>query len=283
MKFRRGHSVLASSLLAAGLLSAACFTQSAMAEDAPAAVAAPEPGPFTANVTLTNDYRYRGISQSGLNPAIQGGFDYAHPSGFYIGNWNSSISWISDSASAYPGSSVSAPIEMDFYAGYKHDWSEGFIADLGVLQYFYPTSGLPGGFTNPNTKELYVAQNFTVDKLTGFVKFSVAVTNLFGFNSSSGSNYTDLTLNYDTGVWGLALNGHVGYQYVAGTAFSGGPSNSSLYSYTDWKLGVTKDFGSGFSGSLAYVATNANNYAYVNPNGTNLGRAGVLVSVTKTF
>ncbi len=286
MKTRRAHSVLASSLLAAGLLGGASFTQlAAAADDVPAAAAAAaEPGPFTANVTLVNDYRYRGISQSALNPAIQGGFDYAHSSGFYIGNWNSSISWISDSASAYPGSkSVSAPIEMDFYAGYKHDWSTGFIADIGVLQYYYPTSGLPGGFTNPNTTELYVAQNFTVDQLTGFVKFSVAVTNMFGFNNSSGSNYTDLTLNYDTGVWGLALNGHVGYQYVAGSAFDGGPSNSSIYSYTDWKLGVTKDFGSGFSGSLAYVGTNANSYAYVNPNGTNLGKAGVLVSLTKTF
>jgi hypothetical protein len=51
----------------------------------------------------------------------------------------------------------------------------------------------------------------------------------------------------------------------------------------DWKLGVTKDFGSGLAASVAYIGTNAKNYAYVNSNGSNLGRAGVLVSLTKTF
>ena len=125
----RSKSLMARSLLAAGLVSGLGLAQSALAEDAPAAApAAAEPGPFTANVTLTNDYRYRGISQSNFNPAIQGGFDYAHESGFYIGNWNSSISWISDAVSTLPNQSTSAPIEMDFYAGYKHDWSKGFIS-----------------------------------------------------------------------------------------------------------------------------------------------------------
>lgn len=82
---------------------------------------------------------------------------------------------------------------MDFYAGYKHDWSKGFIFDVGVLQYYYPNSGLPGGVNNPNTTELYIAQNFTAaEALTGYLKFSVAVTNLFGTANSAGSNYTDL-------------------------------------------------------------------------------------------
>jgi len=83
--------------------------------------------PIAANVTIVNDYRYRGLTQSNFKPAIQGGFDYAHESGFYIGNWNSSISWISDSYSVNgsnyystnSSTSVSAPVEMDFYAGYK--------------------------------------------------------------------------------------------------------------------------------------------------------------------
>ena len=285
MKLNHRNSRLAGSLLAASLTGGLGLAQNACAAEsgeapAPAVV---EQSPFTANLTLINDYRYRGISQSNFNPAIQGGFDYAHESGFYIGNWNSSISWISDAVSTLPNQSTSAPIEMDFYAGYKHDWSKGFIFDVGVLQYYYPNSGLPGGVNNPNTTELYVAQNFTaLEALTGCLKFSVAVTNLFGTANSSGSNYTDLTLNYDTGVWGLALNGHVGYQYLAGSNPVGG-SNKSLYSYTDWKLGVTKDLGMGFSLGAAYVQTNAKDYAYVSPQGNNLGRAGFLVNLTKTF
>ena len=241
-------------LAASGLFATAAYAQSAPA-------AAPEVSPVTANVTVTNDYRYRGITQTNYMPAIQGGFDYAHESGLYIGNWNSNISWISDAASQGGANNVSAPIEMDFYAGFKKELiGEGFASDLGVLQYYYPTTGLPSSATNPNTTEIYAAQNYTLGPVTGFVKFSYAVTNTFGFANSSGSYYPDLTANYDTGVWGLALNGHVGYQYVAGntpaaaTNYVGTPvgnlSNSTLYSYTDWKLGVTKDFGGGLSAAL---------------------------------
>lgn len=278
------RKVVASSL-AAGLLSCVALGNLAVAQTAAPAVpaAAPaDPGPLTANVSLTSDYRYRGISQSNLQPAIQGGFDYAHSSGFYIGNWNSSISWISDAASA-SGNSASAPIEMDFYAGYKYEWSKGFTADVGILQYYFPTSGATGFTTNPNTTELYAAQNFTFDSVTGYLKFSYAATTLFGFSNSAGSNYTDLTVNYDTGVWGLTLNAHAGYQYVAGTASGANVSNNSLYSYTDWKLGVTKDFGSGLTLGVAYLGTNAKKGAYVNPQGKALGGDTVLATLTKTF
>lgn len=274
------RKVVASSL-AAGLLSCVALGNLAVAQTA-APAAPPEPGPLTANVSLTSDYRYRGISQSNLQPAIQGGFDYAHSSGFYIGNWNSSISWISDAASA-SGNSASAPIEMDFYAGYKYEWSKGFIADIGVLQYYFPTSGATGFTTNPNTTEVYAAQNFTFDSVTGYLKFSYAATTIFGFSNSAGSNYTDLTVNYDTGVWGLTLNAHAGYQYVAGTASGASVSNDSLYSYTDWKLGVTKDFGSGLTFGVAYLGTNAKKGAYVNPQGKALGGDTVLATLTKTF
>ena len=299
--FKKTTLALAISALAGG----------AMAQSAPAPAPEPEKSPITANVTITNDYRYRGISQSNFKPAIQGGFDYAHESGFYIGNWNSSISWISDAngpkgavgGSTTAGTSVSAPVEMDFYAGFKKELiGAGFASDIGVLQYYYPSSGAyntgsPATFVNPNTTEIYLAQNFTFGALTGFVKFSYAVSTLFGNPNSQGSYYPDLTLNYDTGIWGLSLNGHVGYQYVAGqfvtgaTGYNGaiftGKSNSSVLSYTDWKLGVTKDFGGGLSLALSYVDTNAQTVqgfpAYVSPQGKNLGRAGGLVSLTKTF
>jgi uncharacterized protein (TIGR02001 family) len=291
------------SAVAAGLLSGLAYTPAFAADE-------PEASPVTANVTVVNDYRYRGISQSNFKPAIQGGFDYAHESGLYVGNWNSSISWIGDQytnsggfvGKGNTGVSVSAPVEMDFYAGLKKEFiGEGFATDLGVLQYYYPTSGIPNtnGYTaNPNTTEIYAAQNFTFGAVTGFAKVSYAVSTLFGTVNSSGSYYPDLTVNYDTGLWGLALNGHVGYQYVAGnikngatnwvnTTLPNGTSNSTLYSYTDWKLGLTKDFGGGLSANASYVGTNAATYqgaySYSSPSGKNLGKAGALVSLTKTF
>jgi len=306
------------SAVAVGLLTGlACA--SAFAEDAPAA---PEVSPITANVTVTSNYIYRGLTQTNNKPAIQGGFDYAHESGFYVGNWNSSISWISDSygpngygnKTTNPGASVTGPIEMDFYAGFKKELiAEGFASDFGVLQYYYPTSGLPSytyqatnlssygnvsgrqflGY-NPSTTELYAAQNFTAGPLTGFLKLSYSVTNLFGIYNSHGSMYPDLTANYDTGFYGLTLNAHAGYQYVpntmtqaALTATSTSPAGSYNMSYADWKLGVTKDFGGGLSGSLAYTQTTAqkvgNVYVYATPLNGNQGRATAIASLTKTF
>jgi len=288
--FKKTTLALAISALAGG----------ALAQSAPAPAPAPATSPITANVTVVNDYRYRGISQSNFQPAIQGGFDYAHESGFYIGNWNSSISWISDTyAAATTPTTVSAPVEMDFYAGFKKELiAPGFASDIGVLQYYYPMKGTLSSSTyntvtrqgnadrqatgqNPNTTEAYIAQNFTFGPVTGFVKFSYSLTNLFGFYNSAGSYYPDLTVNYDTGVWGLTLNGHVGYQYIA--------NNKPGYdfSYTDYKLGVTKDFGGGLSANVSYVGTDAKSVSgsplYLSPQGKNLGKDGYLISLTKTF
>jgi len=278
------------SLAASGLFASAAYAQTAPAP-------APEVSPITANVTVASSYVYRGLTQTNNKPAIQGGFDYAHESGFYIGNWNSNISWISD---GYPGTtpSTTAPIEMDFYAGIKKELiGEGFVSDLGVLQYYYPTSGLPGinkglanagssrqlSGTTPSTTEIYAAQNYTFGAVNGFLKFSYGLTNLFGINNSKGSFYPDLTTNYDTGVYGITLNAHVGYQYV--------PNDVQGYkmSYTDWKLGLTKDFGGGLSGAVAYTGTNiskapsSSSYVYTTANGGSAGKATGIVSLTKTF
>jgi len=84
-------SAAKSKLLNSLILAALAVPSLAMAADAPAS-----PHTVTANVGLTSDYIFRGISQTSGNPAIQGGIDYAHSSGFYAGVWGSNISWISD-------------------------------------------------------------------------------------------------------------------------------------------------------------------------------------------
>jgi uncharacterized protein (TIGR02001 family) len=219
---------------------------------------APEPD-YTAsvNVGAVTDYRYRGISQSRLKPAIQGGADFAHKSGFYIGTWASSIKWIEDAGG-------DANAEVDLYGGYK--FNAGPVAlDLGFLRYLYPGSSLP---INPDTTELYVAGTWGPATL----KYSHAVTNLFGFNDSKNSYYVDLNATFETGFWGLTFTPHIGYQRVA---------HNSSFSYTDWSLGLGKDFGNGFSMSLAYVDTNANNY--IAPNGKDLGKATAVLGAKYTY
>jgi len=295
---------------AIALAASSVFATAAYAQTAPAP--APEVSPITANVTVASSYAYRGLTQSNYRPAIQGGFDYAHESGFYIGNWNSSISWISDGnpQGANTSQSVSAPIEMDFYAGYKKELiGEGFATDIGVLQYYYPTTNFPNSSgtnanvtsnpatrqlngVNPNTTEAYLAQNFTFGSVSGFAKVSYALTNLFGIYNSKGSFYPDLTANYDTGLYGVTLNAHVGYQYVPNNYTQTGTTNSARgqtfnMSYVDYKLGLTKDFGGGLSGSVAYVGTNigkyGTTYAYTTANGGSAGKGTAIATLTKTF
>ena len=105
----------------------------------PLLAAAQAPAPehtLTGNMTLTSDYRFRGISQSFRLPAIQGGIDYGHASGFYLGNWNSSVS-----GNQYPNG---ASLEMDFYGGYKWEVSPGIVLDFGTIYYYYPGASYPG-------------------------------------------------------------------------------------------------------------------------------------------
>ena len=236
----------------------------AHATDAPAAG---EPTPeysLTANVTLASQYRYRGQMQTNNQPAIQGGFDFTHASGLYLGNWNSSISWLNDG-----NSKVSAPVEMDFYGGYKGNLAPNVPFDLGVLQYYYP-GDYPSGYTSPDTTELYAGLGYG----PVLFKYSIAMTNLFGFADSKYSQYFDLSGNFDTGFWGLTVNAHVGRQTVR---------NVTDGAYTDWKLGLTKDFGQGLAVSIAYIDTNADRAVYTNSRGRYMGRATGLLSLTKTF
>jgi uncharacterized protein (TIGR02001 family) len=271
-------NTLQKTAIAAGI--SGLFAPAAFAQATPTV----EVSPISANVTITNDYRYRGITQSNYMPAIQGGFDYAHESGFYIGNWNSTISWIGDQ-----NPPTTAPLEMDFYGGFKKELiAPGFASDFGVLQYYYPTKGFTSTFMqNPNSTELYIAQNFKFGPISGFVKLSYAITTLFGIPNSAGSMYPDLTMNYDTGFWGLTANGHIGYQYIAGqlsttSAYGTTPQN---FSYTDWKLGMTKDFGGGLSAQVSYINTNANPAWFVTGGSQNTwaGRGSANFSLTKTF
>lgn len=219
---------------------------------------APEPEySYSFNAGAVSDYRYRGISQSRLRPAIQGGADFSHRSGLYIGTWASSIRWVKDAGG-------DADVEVDVYGGYKTTFG-AFGVDVGALRYLYPNSNLA---VSPNTTEIYLAGSWGPATL----KYSHATSNLFGFADSKGSGYVDLSATFETGFWGLTVTPHVGHQRV---------KNNSGASYTDWSIGLGKDFGNGLTASLAYVDTDTN--AYVAPSGRNLGRSGVVLGVKYGF
>ena len=113
-----------------------------------------------------------------------------------------------------------------------------------MLRYLYPSSSLA---VNPDTTEIYVAGTFGPATL----KYSHAVTNLFGFADSKNSYYLDLTATFDTGFWGLTVTPHIGYQKVK-------QQLRRLLHRLLRRLG--KDFGNGLTASLAYVDTDTNDY-----------------------
>src|SRR5690606_38862768 len=68
------------------------------------------PGTFSTNVSLATDYVYRGISQTDEEPAVQGGLDWEHETGLYLGIWASNIDLNDDDE---------AHVEIDYYGGWR--------------------------------------------------------------------------------------------------------------------------------------------------------------------
>lgn len=229
----------------------------AFAAPAFAQQAAPESAhTFSANVAVVSDYAFRGVSQNDERMALQGGFDYAHASGFYAGFWASNVSWLSDSSA-----DVSNSIETNLYAGYSG--TAGPIGyDVGLLQYYYPGkygAVYRAGAEKPHTLEGYIGLSW---EFLSF-KYSYAFSDLFGLPKSDGSQYYDLGLNYDLGS-GFTIDAHVGYNDI----------KVNKASYTDWKIGVSKEY-EGFTFGLHYVDSDIKN--------SKLADDRYILSVSKSF
>jgi len=240
-------------IIAASLASAAFVLPNfAAAQTAAAPAAAPaSPHTFTGNIGLVSDYRFRGISQTFKQPAIQGGFDYSHESGFYVGNWNSNIS----EGAGFPAGNI----EMDLYGGFKKTWGDWGL-DVGMIYYAYPGTDANAAtgttFTNPRNGSVHTGSVSNTEFYIGgswkwlSLKYYQAVSDYFSAPDTDGSHYIDLSGTYDMGNgWGLV--GHIGSfklkNWNAGT-------DATKADYVDWKLGVTKDLGGWILGA-SYIDT----------------------------
>lgn len=205
------------------------------------------------NVGAVTDYRYRGVSQSRLKPALQGGVDYT-AGAFYIGTWASTIKWIKDGGG-------DANVEIDVYGGYKGEITKELTYDVGVLTYVYPSNKL-----NPSadTTEIYGALTYGPATL----KYSHSVTNLFAVPDSKNSGYFDLSATFDVG--GISVVPHIGYTKVG---------NNGDLDYTDYSLTASKDF-SGIVVSAGIVGADLKTFA---PNGKRLDKTGLVLGVKYNF
>ena len=219
------------------------------------------------NVGATSDYRFRGISQTSFDPAIQGGVDFSHKSGLYLGVWASNIKWITDYVGATKGST-----EIDLYGGFKGEITKDLAFDIGLIRYQYPGNTAAAVLANANTTEVYGA--LTYGMFTA--KYSRATTNFIANPNSDGSGYFELAANVDLGN-GFSLTPRVGHQTIPNVA-------GSVGNYTDYGVTLAKDFGNGLVLSVAAIGTNAKRAFYTNPpDGKNLGKSTLLVGVKYNF
>jgi uncharacterized protein (TIGR02001 family) len=241
----------------------------------PMAVQAAEESPhkLSANVTLTSNYVFRGISQTGGDPAIQGGLDYTHSSGFYLGTWASNVGWIQDFQLYDTGN-----VEIDLYGGFRGNiGSSDFTFDVGGIYYFYPGDN-DGPFPDADTGEIYGALGwkwFTV-------KYSYYLTDdVFGIPGDS-ADYFDVSASVPVGETGLTVGAHWG-------TFSW--DDTSDADYDDWSVSATYDMGKlskvteGVTVGVKYTDTNADKVFWTDfsNDGEYLGDNAFTVWVTKVF
>jgi uncharacterized protein (TIGR02001 family) len=253
--------------LAAALL----FGCTAAATTSRAAEAATEDAPpytLTTNVGLFSQYVFRGISYTQEKPAVQGGADFAHSSGLYLGVWGTNIS---------SKAIQNAVGEIDVYGGYARSVGD-FGFDIGLLQFIFPDGQYEGTDETYHTLEAYAAVSWKFLKL----KYSRSITDYFGFNDktfgaagngdSDGSHYLELNANYAFEN-GWAAEAHIGRQEVR---------NYDDFSFTDYRLGVAKDLGSGWRASVAWINTNADSDLYT-IDGVDTGKSKWLASIVRSF
>jgi uncharacterized protein (TIGR02001 family) len=261
----------------AGLTAAALGTGVAHAQQPPASEHT-----LTGNMGIYSQYIFRGLTQTDAQPALQGGFDYGHASGFYVGIWGSNVSWLRDFNSYSSGGSL----ELDIYGGFKGNFGKSdFGYDVGLLYYWYPGDANAAVSANKaDTFEIYGA--LTWKWLSGKLSYSLQ-DKTFGVGDSFGTYYLDFTAAYPVPNTKLTLIGHYGIQKFEGS--TAGVDNDSSASYEDWKLGLSYSLPKDFTVGLFYTDTSMTSTQeafYTTPaqaGSRQIGKGTATIYVQKTF
>ncbi len=261
------------------------------------------PVTVSGTTALVSDYRFRGVSQSDRNMAIQGGITIAHESGPYIGAWGSNLSgW---------GTFGGANMELDLIAGYKASFGDATV-DIGATWYMYPK-----GFDNTDFVEPYIKVSGT----TGPVSLTAGVAyapkqealgawyaankgGLTAGQAAAAGIYTDeFDKNDNLYLWGdiasaipdtgLTLKGHIGYSKGNDGLGPFATSVAPTGEYWDWLVGA--DYAIGGTPlilGVAYVDTDITDAkaAYLQPSFSrgqdgvgSIAASTVVVTLTAAF
>ncbi len=219
---------------------------------------------LSGNAALTSDYRYRGISQTFNDPALQGGFLLTHESGVYAGVWGSNVDF-----------GGTAHLELDPYMGFAttlDSFASKPLLDVGLWYYAYPSE------SDLNWLEAYAKLTFSdvlVDKASLMTAINYS-NDFLGLDTDAW--YLNATYSVPFGASGFGGVAAVGYTLADEDYFNGEDS------YLDWKAGVTYSFASvkGLTAELAAVGTDidTDGMSHTAKRGVD---TGAVFTLTKTF
>ena len=180
---------------------------------------------------LVSDYRFRGVSLSGKDPAIQGHLDLTHDSGVYVGSWASSID----------GGDLYGDVEVDLYAGWSGDLLPGITVDAMIAYYSYPDGN--DGFGDAD----YFEATSKLGRAFGPVEASVGASYSWEQKGLGGGDNLYLFADAEAAIPTTPLTAKAHFGHSDGALAPGGD-------YRDWSLGVDAGFGPLTVGA-AYVDT----------------------------
>jgi uncharacterized protein (TIGR02001 family) len=282
-----------SALCAAPLLLSSAFASAEDAAPAATVAAAPSepasPHTLTFNLGLYSAYMFRGVALSD-GPAIQGGVDYGHSSGFYAGTWWSNID--KDFTGHGDGFSGGNSLETDWYAGYAHTFENGIGVNVLGNYYYYPNreNSFSAGDVGDkqDSFEASIALSYKwftytyYNVLTDYYGAAKDGTN-DGTSDTSNATYNELKFNYTLPVADLNFLAKVGYQHTPNLTGSQG----------DLAIGLSRNFSlpsagkpiEGFSAGAYYTDTfHVKNEAfYVTSDGRDTNREKLWFFVKRTW
>jgi len=198
-------------LLAASAMSTPAFAQE---EEAPS-------GPFSLSggISVTSDYRFRGVSLSNEKVAVQPTLTLSHDSGFYVGVWGSTT----------PDSPAYGKFELDIYGGFATEIASGTTVDLGVTYYTYPGSEDGGAPTDYFEGIGKLSHDIGPVSVTGLVAYAPKQSSL----GDDDNIYLNLAAGYGIPNTPVTLTAGVGYTDGSlGLVAADG-------NYLDWSLGAS--------------------------------------------
>jgi uncharacterized protein (TIGR02001 family) len=247
------------------------------------------------SVAIASDYRFRGVSQSDEQLAVQGGIIIAHDSGFYVGTWASNLAgW---------GTFGGANMELDLIGGYKAKLADKATLDVGLTWYMYPGGADKTDFAEPYAKLTGTAGPATLTAGAAYAPKQQALGRWYDTGADAAAGvYTNPGAKDDNlYVWGdgaFALAGtpiiakaHIGHSWGQDGLGPNATAVAPTGEYWDWSLGADATWRN-LTLNVSYVDTDISNgeARYLRPSfskgqdGTgNIAGRTVVASLTAPF